>query len=155
MLLDWMQGSGAQEEQLYRRSTYPLFKVGDVNPYIHALNSRSQPVTKYTSPVRSIAQTLGTRVEVAEEALVFRGDARDGYPYVVPFVVNFIAQAAWPRQLLGGAIIKKYNKTEKEKMKERIQILINAAVAYHVEYFVAGALGCGAFYHPVLNHHSH
>lgn len=110
--------------------------------------------TLIQTPKRPIAKSLGeNRVEIAFDAKVFRGEARSGYPYIQPYCVNFIAQCAFQRDLkkTDGTLLP-YKKAESENMEARIDLLLMAADHHGAKYLVLGALGCGAFHHPVCTH---
>lgn len=101
------------------------------------------------SPARPDGKELGQTVEIAFDAKVFRGDARSGYPYIQPYCVNFIAQCVTGRSLKKDGTVAPYTAKESDDVQARLDLLLMAADHLHAKYLVLGALGCGAFHHPV------
>uniref|UniRef100_A0A7S1NEX5 Microbial-type PARG catalytic domain-containing protein n=1 Tax=Eutreptiella gymnastica TaxID=73025 RepID=A0A7S1NEX5_9EUGL len=122
----YMNGAGAQEENLFRRSDYCCH-----------LKMKDYPLRDaviYTSHVN-----------------VFRGSEAKGYPFLPdPKRLAFIALAAQPSPRLekgqGGAL--RLNGESAARLRRSICTFFNVALEYKHDSMVLSALGCGAFCNP-------
>eukprot|EP00759_Apiculatamorpha_spiralis_P053694 PhF_6_TR6309/c0_g1_i1/m.9562 len=118
----YLSGAGAQEENLFRRSSYSL-----------QLLPKDYP--------------LDNCVMYTQDVLVFRDSEANGYALLpAPIKTSFIACAAKSHPMLVN------NTTlcpaDAANLKEKIRLLLSAAVDQGHDSMVLSALGCGAFCNP-------
>eukprot|EP00930_Biecheleria_cincta_P086296 TRINITY_DN75603_c0_g1_i1.p1 TRINITY_DN75603_c0_g1~~TRINITY_DN75603_c0_g1_i1.p1 ORF type:complete len:346 (+),score=55.01 TRINITY_DN75603_c0_g1_i1:47-1084(+) len=120
-------GAGAQEENMHRRS--------DLVRFTEELRTKHYPI-----PPEACL--------LSENVTVFRGSEKDGYPFLqTPFQVSFISCAAliYPRL----TEFRTYADAWQEKrMRQKIKVIIAAAVRAECFAVVLSAFGCGAFGNP-------
>lgn len=120
-------GSGAQEETLFRSSNY--YKT------LYPLKHTAYPLDKNYGAIYSPVVT------------VFRGLESEGYPLLEePFDLSFVAVAAVNRPALDefGA----YTAQSKKITLNKIRTIFNVAMEKHHNTLVLSAFGCGAFKNP-------
>jgi hypothetical protein len=78
--------------------------------------------------MRDAAHKLGEHVDVCYNACVFRGESRQGYPFIYPFSVTFIAQAFPARKPKKDGTIANYEPAEEAQMGEYVDILVEKLV---------------------------
>ncbi|MGZ3633948.1 MAG: TIGR02452 family protein [Parachlamydiaceae bacterium] len=123
-------GAQAQEEDLFRRSSY-CFGL-DVKYHPDLKNAFS--AKKYEIPEFGLVYT--PHVEI------IRGSESEGYPFIEPFEVDFIASAAYDFSKRTCDVPKE---GYAEKMKRKIRSIMRLAVETEHNAIVLGAFGCGAF----------
>jgi uncharacterized protein (TIGR02452 family) len=131
----YMEGAGAQEENIFRRSTY-----------MHALADPHKFDTNrsFKYPIPEFGGIYSPNV------VVFRSSEATGYDYLEhPISLSFVAVAAYVRPQLQLIDKKKkiYFMTDKfaEKIKEKIRVILRIALENNHDSIVLGAFGCGAF----------
>jgi uncharacterized protein (TIGR02452 family) len=135
-------GSGAQEENLFRSSNYFLSLYQFQEEYAKKYNLKK---SKKTYPLDSRFGAV-----YSPGATVFRGREEDGYPLLnSPFKVSFLAIAAIDQPRL----IEKDKKWLLDEAgitltKEKLRTLFSVAKANGHTVLVLSALGCGAFCNP-------
>lgn len=123
----YRDGSGAQEENLFRRSN--LFMCLDENP---------EKSVKYPIPEFGCIYT--------PNAVVFRGSEAKGYPYLSkPEYISFIASAAYRHPPLKE---DRLDDKDEKGTKRKIVTILNVAYEKGHSIVVLSALGCGAFRNP-------
>lgn len=137
-----LQGSGAQEEYLFRVSNYfrSLYQFNDIGSTFKVnRRSESYPLDRDYGGVYSPSVT------------VFRGTEREGYPKLdQPFKVAFVAVPAISGPNLVRASDGLYWLDEPfvEPTKRKIRTIFNIALTFGHANLVLGAFGCGAFANP-------
>ncbi len=125
------RGALAQEEDLFRRSSYFLGLDINHNSYL-----RLQMEGKYQIPEFGAIYTPFVHI--------IRGPEKEGFPFIPAFQLDFIACAAYnltPRDNDAPASEKEYL----EGMKKKIRAILRVGVLTHHDAIVLGAFGCGAF----------
>lgn len=123
----WRQGCGAQEENLFRRTT---LKASLLEPDGRAV--------RYPLPEFGGAYS--------PDVTVFRGTEGEGYPMLsAPFVVSVISVAAYHNPpLQQGRLRGDYA----ERTRRKIRMIFAIARRNGVRHLVVSAFGCGAFRNP-------
>lgn len=124
-----VRGSLAQEEDLFRRSAYFLALDPKYNPGVITQG-------KYRVPV------LG--VIYSPHIAVVRGSEEEGYPYIEPFDIDFIASAAYDLNDATGEV-PDGDEEYLHGMRSKIRAVLRTAAATEHDAVVLGAFGCGAF----------
>jgi len=136
-----IDGAGAQEENLFRRSNLflSLYQYAQyASEYGIKKNVNSYPLDRNTGGIYSANIT------------VFRGSEKNGYCLLKkPYIVSFVSVPAINRPDL----IKKNGNlyiTDNliEPTKEKIRTILRIAGKYKHDSLVLGAFGCGAFANP-------
>lgn len=120
-------GSGAQEECLFRSSNYyrTLYKL---RPLAYPMD-------------RNFGACYSPQVTV------FRGLEEDGYPLLdEPFITNFVAVSALNRPEITEQ--GEYTPGEKAGMMNKIRTILNVALIHEYKTLILSAFGCGAFANP-------
>jgi uncharacterized protein (TIGR02452 family) len=125
------RGALAQEEDLFRRSSYFLSLDIKYNPYLH-----KQMQGKYLIPEFGAIYT--------PNVYIIRGPERDGFPFIHPFQLDFIACAAYNRNV-NDHDAPKSEKDYLEGMRKKIRAILRLGASTHHDAVVLGAFGCGAF----------
>eukprot|EP00662_Eupelagonemidae_sp_cell21_P019291 gene19291-26365_t len=124
-----MAGSGAQEENLHRRTTL-LEHLDHEGRRFHPINSG----TCLYSP----------------EVYVVRGTEKDGYPFLSePFKIDVVSAAATSgpeTKWVGGE--QRLRDHEARRLSSTIDAVLRACAEHGAEEVVLCALGCGAFGNP-------
>lgn len=124
-----IRGAQAQEEVLFRRSTY--FLGLDIN---YNGNLKKQMGGRYSIPEFGAVYT--------PSIVVIRGREKDGFPFIAPFEIDFIASAAYD-------ISKKFPFSDQleyfEKTKKKMRAILRLGKLTEHDAIVLGAYGCGAF----------
>ena len=136
-----INGAGAQEEYLFRCSTYykSLFQFSELS-YMYGLEhaEKQYPLDRNFGGVYS------------PDITVFRGPEEEGYPLLEePWKVNMIAVPAIsrPRTVsLGGEL--RIAPDLIEGVKNKMRTILRIAYMNRQDTLVLGALGCGAFKNP-------
>jgi uncharacterized protein (TIGR02452 family) len=113
------QGSGAQEESIFRRSNYYLALI----PKKSSFYPIQGPEVIYTPWVQ-----------------VFRTGERDGYQFRKPFHLAIIACAA-----INLSSKEKEPADYEKRTRNKIVVLLRTALEKEHDSIVLGAMGCGAF----------
>lgn len=137
-----LQGCGAQEESLFRRSDYfrSLYRY---SPYL-AQEFGVEEAEEHYPMHRDFGGVFSRGVTI------FRGGERKGYPLLAkPWKANFIAVAALNRpetELIDGE--PRLTPLMVQATKNKIRTVLRIAVDNGQVNLVLGALGCGAFRNP-------
>lgn len=137
-----LQGCGAQEESLFRRSDYfrSLYRY---SPYL-AQEFGVEEAEEHYPMHRDFGGVFSRGVTI------FRGGERKGYPLLPkPWKANFIAVAALNRpetELMDGE--PRLTPLMVQASKNKIRTVLRIAVDNGQVNLVLGALGCGAFRNP-------
>lgn len=137
-----LQGCGAQEESLFRRSDYfrSLYRY---SPYL-AHEFGVEEAEEHYPMHRDFGGVFSRGVTI------FRGGERKGYPLLAkPWKANFIAVAALNRpetELMDGE--PRLTPLMVQASKNKIRTVLRIAVDNGQVNLVLGALGCGAFRNP-------
>lgn len=135
-------GSGAQEENLFRRTDYcrSLYQFRDFATDYSDLGvtrnpDYSYPLDKYDGAIYS------------PDITVFRGNEANGYPFLKePFVLDFVAVAAM--NFNGTELPHVYTPEEEDIIRHKINLLLRICLSTGHTHVVLSALGCGAFCNP-------
>lgn len=127
-----VRGAQAQEEDLFRRSAY--FLGLDIN-YNHFLFEKMKG--KYLVPEFGSVYT--------PQVPIIRGNESQGYPFIEPFEVDFIANAAYDLSTPKKKEALKDPSDYIEGTKEKIRNVLRLGVKTRHDAVVLGAFGCGAF----------
>ncbi|CAF1329146.1 unnamed protein product [Didymodactylos carnosus] len=134
----WESGAGAQEENLFRRSTY----------------ENASAIVKYDYPIPEFGGVYSPAVTV------FRSSEITGYKLLKqPYLMSFIAVAAYvhPKLVKVYTDNADYNESNyhleldaimTEKTKEKIRTILSLALLHNHDSIVLSAFGCGAFKNP-------
>lgn len=122
----YLQGAGAQEENLHRRSDAYRFTVQQKRHY----------------PIKQDVCLLSKNVTV------FRGPEKEGYPFLEKsFRTSMISCAALSHPRLTSS--RDYRDPEDRRaMETKVKLIIEAAVRAGCDAVVLSAFGCGAFGNP-------
>jgi len=126
-----IRGAQAQEEGLFRQSAYFLGLDISYNGHLHRqMNGR------YFIPEFGAVYT--------PSVTVFRGPEEEGYPFIQPYQIDFIASAAYDFSK------KSFSETPEyvHHTKEKIRTILRLSVTTGHDSVVLGAFGCGAFKNP-------
>jgi uncharacterized protein (TIGR02452 family) len=126
-----IRGAQAQEEALFRRSSYYLGLDIKYNDVLH-----KKLKGKYLVPEFGAVYTPYVQI--------IRGTEKEGYPFIKAFEVDFVASAAYnlsSRDFDAPKNTLDYCKGMKEKMRTILRL---SAITNH-DAVVLGAFGCGAF----------
>jgi uncharacterized protein (TIGR02452 family) len=137
-----VHGSGAQEENLFRRTDYcrSLYQFRDFPTDQSALGvvrnaAHSYPLDKLDGAIYSPGIT------------VFRGNEAQGYPFLKqPFALDFVAVAAM--NFYGSTAPHVYTPEEERITRHKIRLLLRICQSTGHTHLVLSALGCGAFCNP-------
>lgn len=125
------RGALAQEEDLFRRSSYFLGLDIKHNPYLD-----KQMHGKYLIPEFGAIYTPHVHI--------IRGPEREGFPFIPPFPLDFIACAAYNLNP-NDHDAPKSEKDYREGMKKKLRTILRLGASTHHDAIVLGAFGCGAF----------
>lgn len=132
-----VNGSMAQEENIFRRSN--LFQsLYQFVYYSDQYGIKQNDKNKYPLPFYGGVYS--------NDITVFRGSENNGY-YLLgkPFKTSFISISAIKRPELKNG---KMNKSDISKMKNKIKVIFEVALANSHENLVLSAFGCGAYGNP-------
>ena len=136
----YLQGQGAQEENLHRRSTYSAVMGGPMLKS-HAQMDRFYPISE--------------KAIYSPGVFVFRGGEEDGYALMEsPFYVDMIAVPAVAHPTLSHERDQTtgepwmVSQRDVDETRQRIRIILQVAALHQVDGLVLSALGCGAFCCP-------
>jgi uncharacterized protein (TIGR02452 family) len=116
------QGSGAQEESLFRRSNYHRTLTVDMYPL------------------------LCQEVILSKGVTIFKRSESDGWKrYEAPLTMDFIACPGIRNPALRDG---RYTASDEERMKAKVEVILQAAATAGHGRVVLGALGCGAWKCP-------
>jgi len=123
----YVNGAGAQEENLHRRSDAVRFTVRQ---------------RKKHYPIPDDACLL------SRDVTVFRGTEKDGYPFLLePFKVNMVSCAA----VLNPTLTDQrgyFSPSDQRRMRTKIRAIVAAMGKLECTAAVLSAFGCGAFRNP-------
>eukprot|EP01120_Amphizonella_sp_Union-15-10_P013242 TRINITY_DN6125_c0_g1_i5.p1 TRINITY_DN6125_c0_g1~~TRINITY_DN6125_c0_g1_i5.p1 ORF type:complete len:257 (-),score=48.67 TRINITY_DN6125_c0_g1_i5:85-855(-) len=128
----YLNGAGAQEETLFRRTNYYQF----LDPYNQQSKSDNE-----NYPIKDFGGIYSSNV------LVFRKSEKEGYAFMEnPIPLSFVAVAAYPNPPLK-------NPTTMEEIYEvntrrKIRSIFKIAWNHKHDCLILGAFGCGAFKNP-------
>lgn len=132
-------GAGAQEENLFRRTNLfqSMFRYAQyAEQYGLKKSDKQYPLDRNYGGVYT------------PDALVFRGEEKDGYPLLGDdaFRMSFIAVPGMNRPELNqdGMIVDSLV----EPIKNKIRTILRIGLLHRHDALVLGALGCGAFCNP-------
>lgn len=137
-----LQGCGAQEESLFRRSDYfrSLYRYSS-----HLAHEYGVDAAEEHYPMHRDFGGVFTR-----GVTIFRGGERKGYPLLGrPWKANFIAVAAINRpdtEIVDGEA--RLTPPMVQAAKNKIRTVLRIAIDNAQENLVLGAMGCGAFRNP-------
>eukprot|EP01060_Flectonema_neradi_P029624 TRINITY_DN4132_c0_g2_i2.p1 TRINITY_DN4132_c0_g2~~TRINITY_DN4132_c0_g2_i2.p1 ORF type:complete len:364 (+),score=41.16 TRINITY_DN4132_c0_g2_i2:58-1092(+) len=138
----WLTGSGAQEENMFRRTSYWASLQEDSG----SISPSLPPISKFSFsyPMSS------TGVIYSPDVMVFRDTEQLGYPYLAtPRSMSFIACAAYRKPPCGpGPGFDYLSNEHKEGMAEKIKGILAAVLHHGHDSVVLSAFGCGAFCNP-------
>jgi uncharacterized protein (TIGR02452 family) len=136
-----VKGSGAQEENLFRRTDLyrSMYRFADyAAQYDIARHAKSYPLDRNYGGIYS------------EGIIVFRGSERSGYSLLKqPYTMNVVSVAA-----LSAPELKQTDKgyrlidTLVEPTKNKIRTILRIAATHNNDCVVLSAFGCGAFNNP-------
>jgi uncharacterized protein (TIGR02452 family) len=136
-----LEGAGAQEENLFRRSNLflSLYQFAPfAGKYGIKKHQKQYPLNRDSGGIYSGGIT------------VFRGAEDKGYCLITePYKMSFVSVPA-----INTPELKKINDRYYiadhlvESTKEKIRTILRIAGTYHHDYLVLGAFGCGAFRNP-------
>jgi uncharacterized protein (TIGR02452 family) len=134
-------GSGAQEENIFRRSNIflSLFQFASyANEYGLKKHKKSYPLNQNTGGIYSADIT------------VFRGSEKNGYCLLrKPYTISIVTVPAINRPALAEKNGKFYIVDNLiEPTKEKIRTILRIAGKYKHDCLVLGAFGCGAYANP-------
>lgn len=135
-------GSGAQEENLFRRSDYcrSLYQYMDYAHQYQDIGVTRNPA--HTYPLDKLEGAV-----YSPGITVFRGNEAEGYPFLPqPFVVDFVAIAASCFRQTHQPHV--YTPEEEQVIRHKINLLLRICKATGHSHLVLSALGCGAFHNP-------
>jgi len=136
-----INGAGAQEENLFRRSNLYL------SLYQYASYANQYGITKHLKSYPLNQRTGGI---YSADITVFRGSEKNGYCLLKnPYVVSFISVPAINRPDLikkNGLFYIVDNLVN--PVKEKIRTILRIAGKYKHDSLVLGAFGCGAYANP-------
>ncbi len=127
-----IRGAHAQEESLFRRSSYFLGLDIQYNPFL-----KKQMKGHYRIPEFGAVYT--------PSVTVIRGTEAEGYPFISPYQLDFIACAAYDIAQHPFSQSSEYV----DKTKVKIRMILRLSVNTDHDSVVLGAFGCGAFKNPV------
>ena len=132
-------GAGAQEENLFRRTNLfqSLFRYAQyAEQYGLKKSDKQYPLDRNFGGVYT------------PDALVFRGEEKDGYPLLGDdtFRMSFIAVPGMNRPELNQDNMIIYSLIE--PIKNKIRTILRIGLLHGHDALVLGALGCGAFCNP-------
>ncbi len=122
----WIEGAGAQEESLFRRSNY-----------FQCLKEDAYPIPEFGALLSRYVS-------------VFRDTEANGYAFLpITRLVHFIAAAAYKHPPLGssGALEPHFF----DATKRKIRAILRVAAAGSFDSIVLSAFGCGAYKNPPLS----
>lgn len=131
----WKTGAGAQEESLFRRTTY-LHSL--IDPQRLGTNIRRYPIADFGGIY-------------SPGVLSFRSNEKTGYSFLpAPESYSFIASAAInrPRLVHGGRGEKRLETRDSSKTKRKIAAVLSIGLDHGHDSIVLSAFGCGAFRNP-------
>lgn len=126
-----VRGALAQEEDLFRRSSYFLGLNIKYNPLLN-----KQLEGTYLIPEFGAIYT--------PHVSVIRGPEYEGFPFIAPVTLDFIASAAYNKNSHKGdapADEREY----REGMRKKIRTILRLGIMRKHDAIVLGAFGCGAF----------
>ena len=136
-----LNGAGAQEENLFRRSNMHL-SLYQYAPFAHKYDIVKNITFKYPMSASGGVYSKGVTV--------FRSSESTGYRLLnEPYMLDFIAVAA----MYNPPLVKKENKLYLADIclkdaKTRLRTILKIAIAENHTTLVLSAIGCGAFANP-------
>ncbi len=137
-----LSGAGAQEENIFRRSSIflSLYQFADysVQYEINRNPNNSYPLNRNTGGIYS------------KDVTIFRGSEKNGYCLLKkPYKISFVSVPAINSPKL-NLINDKYFITEQliEPSKEKIRTILRICGEFNHDCLVLSAFGCGAFCNP-------
>ncbi|MEK7340209.1 MAG: TIGR02452 family protein, partial [Verrucomicrobiota bacterium] len=125
------RGAAAQEESLFRRSNYHESLCLTENPHL-----KNQMSNGYHIPEKGVIYSPNVQV--------FRASEKEGFAFMAPETISFIAVAAYNLGSLRNKI-DPHSQAYAIGMKEKIKSFLRVAYFRGHDAVVLGALGCGAF----------
>jgi uncharacterized protein (TIGR02452 family) len=126
----YLEGAGAQEENLFRRTAYHAF-IGEGAPW-------RPPEIRYPLP-----EFAGI---YSPEVPVLRGPESERYPFLdQPRAMSFVAVAAYFQPPMEGT---RLTREIAEKTLRKLRLIFEIALAQGHDAVVLSAIGCGAFRNP-------
>lgn len=123
----WKSGYGAQEQNIFRRTTYHL-----------AFHAKDRGI----EPSRELGE-FG--VLYTPQVQVFRGSEAQGYPLLRrTFPISFVAASAYKLR----DKVTRLHKDHAEGTKKKLRTLCFAALAHGHDSLVLSAFGCGTYKNP-------
>ncbi|ETO30702.1 hypothetical protein RFI_06413 [Reticulomyxa filosa] len=133
----WKSGSGAQEENLFRRSLYQVSLIDNV----HTKKKQENTLKKY--PIPEFGCIYSPNVTV------FRHNEESGYKLCsTPFPVSFIAAAMYHKPALNPKTLQISSKQVARNIQRKFKTVLQCALHFQHKAVVLGAWGCGAYSCP-------
>src|SRR5574344_1168373 len=136
------RGSGAQEENLFRRTDYcrSLYQYMYFADHYHDVGVVSNP--HYSYPLDKLDGAV-----YSPDITVFRGNEAEGYPFLKdPFILDFVAIAAMCFRKEYRPHV--YTPDEEQIIRHKISLLLRICKSTGHSHLVLSALGCGAYHNP-------
>ena len=119
-------GKGAQEENLYRRTNISTSTLPNKD-------------TLYPIP--------RTGLLYSSNVTILRGPEENGYPFISPRTVDIISCTAVREPRLTP--MRQYEcDSQRETMRAKVSLILDAAARSGCEHLVLSAFGCGAYQNP-------
>ena len=140
----WEDGDGAQEENMFRRTSYWASLISEPNQVSETLPEFD--AFKWQYPLDDFGTVY------SPDVLIFRGTEATGYPFVKyppsQRKVTFVAAAAYRDPPCGPPPDFKMRDTEHKGTYKKILGILYTALYHGHDSIVLSALGCGAFGNP-------
>ena len=133
--------TGAQEENLFRRSTYAASLCNTLNSFKH--EHLLDKERKWSYPMHEFGCIY------SPDIYIFRSNESTGYKYLCcPFTLSFIAGAMYRFPEIDPESNRYKDKDIEDKIKQKICSILRVSYANGHDCLVMSAWGCGAFKNP-------
>ena len=130
----YLNGAGAQEENLFRRTNYVQ--------HLADPGKKFDPDRPWSYRIPEFCSIYSTNVQI------FRASEAEGYAFLPePVPMSLLALSAYPSPKLTSDK-QQLVPPVAEAMKKKIRIMLTAGLCYGHDSLVLSALGCGAFRNP-------